>query len=151
MIRPQRIAFTAFGEAKPAGSKRAFAFKRADGSLGATVTDACKATKSWQHVVATAALEAYHGPLLDGPLSVSMMFYRPRPRGHFGKRGLKQSAPGWPTSRPDVLKLARAVEDALTKIVWTDDARIVVESLEKQWGEPARVEVTISEAEDDAH
>jgi predicted short-subunit dehydrogenase-like oxidoreductase (DUF2520 family) len=42
-----------------------------------------------------------------------------------------------------VLKLARGVEDALTGIVWRDDAQIVVEHLEKRYGSPARCEVRV--------
>lgn len=39
---------------------------------------------------------------------------------------------------PDVLKLARGVEDALTGIVWRDDAQIVNESLSKVVVAPPR-------------
>ena len=46
-----------------------------------------------------------------------------------------------------MLKLARAVEDALTGIVWRDDAQIVDEQLSKVYGEPARVEVDVAELE----
>jgi Holliday junction resolvase RusA-like endonuclease len=56
---------------------------------------------------------------------------------------LKGSAPEWPVARPDALKLARAAEDALTGIVWADDAQIVVERLGKVFGprEGCRVRV----------
>jgi Holliday junction resolvase RusA-like endonuclease len=69
----------------------------------------------------------------------------PRPRAHFGARGLRPAAPAWPTVRPDVLKLARAVEDALTGLVWRDDSQIVVELLTKQYGEQASCEVLVAE------
>ena len=142
-----RISFTAFGEAKPGGSKTAFAFKRKDGSLGANVVDSCKTVKSWRHVVATAAREVYDGPLLDGPLSLTLVFHTPRPKAHFGKHGLKRTAPVHPTKRPDCLKLARAVEDSLSSVVYRDDSQIVQEILFKNYGEPARCEVTIVELE----
>lgn len=140
------IEFTAYGEAKPGGSKTAFAFKRRDGTIGANVVDSCKTTKSWRHVVASAAREAYDGELLDGPLELDLTFYRPHPKGHRNAKGeLKPSAPKHPTTRPDVLKLARAVEDSLTGILFYDDSQIVAEHLHKRYGEPARVEVYISE------
>jgi Holliday junction resolvase RusA-like endonuclease len=44
-----------------------------------------------------------------------------------------------------VLKLARAVEDALTGVVWRDDAEIVAEGLAKLYGTPERVEISITE------
>ena len=66
----------------------------------------------------------------DGPLLVEMRFCRKRPGGHYGTGRndgvLKQRALAErPWNRPDALKLARAVEDALTGILWSDDARIV--------------------------
>jgi hypothetical protein len=48
--------------------------------------------------------------------------------------------------RPDVLKLARAIEDAITGVIWVDDSQIIDEHLYKRWGDPARVEVTIEPA-----
>jgi len=35
-----------------------------------------------------------------------------------------------------VLKLARAVEDALTGVIWADDAQIVDEVIRKRYGRP---------------
>jgi hypothetical protein len=77
----------------------------------------------------------------DGPLEVVFVFVRARPKAHYGTGKnaalLKDSAPAWPTGAPDALKLARAAEDALTGIVWVDDARIVVERLEKAFSDRA--------------
>lgn len=142
-----RIEFTVLGLAKPGGSKTAFAFKRGDDSVGARVVDACKSAPSWKYVVASAAREAYQGPLLMGALNVSFHFYFPRPKGHFGKKGLKPSAPLFLTKRPDALKLARCTEDAMTGVVYADDSQIVQEYLSKQYGEPARAEVVIESLE----
>lgn len=138
-----KIEFTAYGEAKPAGSKRPF--QRKDGSLG--VRDACDKTKSWQYVVATAAREAYQGELLTGAVSATFRFYFPRPKDHYGKGKnagkLKDSSPGFIIKAPDALKLSRGVEDALQGVVYKNDSQIVQEHLFKSFGEPARVEVKI--------
>lgn len=138
-----KIQFTAYGLAKPAGSKRAFAFVGKDNRPHARVVDACAAGKSWQHVVASAARDAYDGPLVSGAVTMTLVFYFPRPAGHSGKKGLKASAPAFHTKRPDALKLARGVEDALTGVAYVDDSQIVQEHLFKNYGEPARVEVLI--------
>ncbi len=146
-----KIEFTAYGIAKPAGSKTAFAFKRANGSVGASVVDACKATKPWQAVVSAAVMAAddrgldpWERPLLEGAIIASFRFYFPRPKSHYNSKGeLKSTAPAFVTKKPDVLKLARAVEDAMTGIVYRDDSQIVQEHLFKSYGEPARVEVKI--------
>jgi Holliday junction resolvase RusA-like endonuclease len=45
-----------------------------------------------------------------------------------------------------VLKLARAVEDALTGVLWRDDAQIAIEQLSKHYAErdePERVRVRV--------
>lgn len=149
------IRFVAYGLPQPGGSKRAFPIKRTGGSLGVRVTDDNSKAKDWRSAVAWAARAAHKGPLLDGPLIVEMRFYRPRPKGHYKAseraRGLNAAgvASPYPTTKPDVLKLARAAEDALTGVLWTDDARTVTLVASKLWGEPARVEIEIrpSEAE----
>jgi Holliday junction resolvase RusA-like endonuclease len=140
------VRFTVFGDAKSAGSKRAY---RHPSTGKVVVTETVRGSKSWQGSVAAAGAEAHRGSLLDGPLRVAFIFYRPRPKSHHGTGRnadkVKSSAPPFPATRPDVLKLARGVEDALTGIVWRDDAQIVTEELRKRWGSPARVEIEVEE------
>lgn len=152
-----RIEFTVLGKPATAGSKKAFALRRKDGSLVTrpngspvvNVTDDCKQSRHWKQAVAWAARQKVGAgvELLREALVVEMRFFRPRPKGHFrsGKNAhmLKADAPATPTNKPDVLKLARAIEDALTGVVWVDDAQIVDERLIKAFGEPERVEVVI--------
>jgi len=68
-------------------------------------------------------------PPFDGPVIVDAVFTFARPASHFrtGKNAhlLRDSAPLFPISRPDLSHLIRAAEDALTSIVITDDSRIV--------------------------
>src|SRR6266545_4290796 len=132
------IQFTVYGKAAPAGSKRAF--HRGGKTM---VVDASNGSRPWKQEITGAAIEAMEGPPLEGPLAVEFEFFVARPAGHYGKRGLLPSAPEYPTTRPDLLKLARAVEDAMTGVVYRDDSRIVVETLRKHYGEPARVEVRV--------
>jgi Holliday junction resolvase RusA-like endonuclease len=143
------IEFTVYGIAQTAGSKRAFPFHRKDGTIGVNVTDDNPKGKSWKHQVANAAFETWNGPLLDGPLSVRMMFYMPRLKSHFGTGRnatlLKASAPTWHIVKPDSQKLARCLVDALTGVVWRDDAQISHEESFKFYGEPSRVEIQIKE------
>ena len=138
------IYLTFYGEAEPAGSKQA----HVRGNR-AYVVDANPRAKGWKERVAQAAGEQYDGPLLQGALGVSMFFYRPRPLGHYGTGRnagvLRASAPAYPTTRPDALKLARGVEDALQGVLYRDDSQIVLEQLFKYYGEPARCEVTVWE------
>lgn len=143
---PTVIRFFVPGVPATAGSKRAFPFRRKDGGLGVRVTDDNVRGKDWRTAVQHAATSAYDGKLmLNGPLDVRLQFTLPRPKGHFGKRGVLDSAPRYPVVKPDVLKLARAVEDALTGIAWRDDSQIYAEHLFKVYGEPVGVSVTIVE------
>lgn len=141
------IEFTIPGKAQPAGSKRGFPVKRKNGTIGVAISDANPKSKSWQHAVRAAATEAYQGPLLEGALSISVIFYRVRPKGHYGSgkksTELKASAPAYPTTKPDATKLLRGLEDSLSGQVWRDDAQIVNQSVMKAFGEPARVVVRI--------
>jgi len=153
-----KIEFVAYGEAKPAGSKTAFAFKRKNGTLGATVVDACRLTKSWQHVVASAAMEVVEQmsqedryKFWDAPLEMTCHFYFPRPKNHYGtgknSSKLKDSAPAFHTKAPDATKLVRAIEDSMQDVVYKNDASIVRPHPHKHYGEPARVEVCIKTLE----
>jgi Holliday junction resolvase RusA-like endonuclease len=173
------IEFTVIGEAKPAGSKRAF---RNPHSGRIIVTDANKGSKPWKQEVAAAAAAAtdcatcggegetgkdWNAPprrcpacngtgkrdteLLTGPIALEITFVKPRPASHYGtgkNRGvLKASAPLYPATRPDALKLARGVEDALSGVLYRDDAQIVTEYLLKRYGEPARCEIRVWDLE----
>lgn len=144
------ITFIVYGLPQTAGSKRAFALRKGGVLTGrVAVTDDNAKSRDWKQQVASAAREAYNGELLDCPLVVTLKFYRPRPKGHFGRYGLNKAglAAVAPTTKPDVLKLARAVEDSLSGVVYRDDAQIVNELLVKDWGEPARCEITIKAIE----
>ena len=139
------IRFTVIGQPEPAGSKRGF-------SVGGKVriVDANRKAAPWKQAVACAGWDAMEGRQpITGPVEASFTFYRVRSAGHYGTGRnagkLKASAPTAPYTRPDVLKLTRGAEDALSGICYRDDAQIVSERLDKRWGRPARVEIEISE------
>lgn len=138
----QAITFTVQGTPEPGGSKKAYVVNDR-----AVVVDANPRVKGWRSQVAAACRSEYQGALLRGALAVEFTFFVPRPKGHYGTGKnagtLKGSAPQYPAVRPDVLKLARGTEDALTDVLWADDALIVEERLLKLYGEPARCEVTV--------
>jgi Holliday junction resolvase RusA-like endonuclease len=150
------ITFTVYGRSEPAGSKQSFVplhrttkqpFRNKNGGIVVSTVDDNPKSKGWKKVVAKAAKEAHRGPLLDGPLVATFRFFRPRPKNHHAKFGLSKvgAQSVAPDTRPDVLKLARAVEDAMIGICYEDDAQIVEEHLFKCWGEPARVEIEVTQ------
>ena len=117
--------------AKGSGSR----VRRKDGTPGPYVDQADMKTKTrraggltrWQRKISIYARDAYkEDELLDEPLGVQFTFTFPRP---------KRARFDTPAVKPDLGKLARAVEDALTGVVYRDDALIVWESLRKSYGE----------------
>lgn len=120
------LTFFIPGIPAPGGSKRFVGLSKKTGR--AILIDAAgQKNKNWRSICADMASQAMVGrPVMDGPLKVSFEFHVPRPLGHFsGKKGfpLRASAPKYPVTRPDVLKLSRSTEDALTGIVWRDDSQ----------------------------
>lgn len=130
------ITFRVYDTPRPGGSKRAFVIQpKGGGRPRAVVTDDCKGNKTWREAVKAAALEYYKGAILTGPVSVFASFVMPRPKGHYRTGAnanlLRDSAPAFPAGKPDALKLMRSTEDALTGIIWRDDAQVVVMGIEK--------------------
>jgi Holliday junction resolvase RusA-like endonuclease len=104
--------------------------------------------KAWRAAVAREARRAFAGPLLDGPLELWLAFTIRRPKrfyrtGRFSEVLRPEYHNVLPTGPADVLKLARAVEDALTGVLWVDDALIVSEHLEKRYGDEPGVKVVV--------
>lgn len=135
------IEFFVPGKPGTAGSKRSFIAK-----TGKVVTkDDCKDGPAWRADVRSKARDAMKethpgqfGRLLDGPILLLLTFSIARPKGHYrsGKNSsnLRPSAPAKHTQKPDVVKMARAIEDALTKVIWRDDSQVWEEILKKEWG-----------------
>ncbi|NUS83714.1 MAG: RusA family crossover junction endodeoxyribonuclease [Streptomyces sp.] len=119
------ITLTVHGLPAPQGSKRHVG--------GGVMIESSKKVKPWRQdvkYIAIAATEAAPDwTLLDGPLAVAMTFTFDRPKGHYrtGRNAhlLRDAAPIRPAGVPDLSKLVRSTEDALTGIVWKDDARVV--------------------------
>lgn len=119
------ITITVYGLAAPQGSKRHVG--------GGVMIESSKKVKPWRQDVKAAGLEVVASMPgwvpLDGPLSVAMTFAFLRPKGHYGtgrNAGIvKASAPTRPAGMPDLSKLVRSTEDALTGVAWVDDARVV--------------------------
>lgn len=142
------ITFFVPGVPAPGGSKTARAFVK-NGKPFAVVHDAGgKKNKNWRSIVALCGRDAFKRPLLDEPLRVEVMFHMPRPKAHFhtGRRAgeLRADAPKFHTNAPDVLKLMRSTEDALTGIIWRDDKLIVDEQITKPYSDKPGATIRVS-------
>ena len=138
------IQFFVAGIPATAGSKRAFV-NRVTGK--AHLVDDCKQGPPWRIQVQEAARKAFWAlsewkenvTLLDEPIELMVTFHFLRPRNHYrtGKNAdlLRATAPGvWQAKKPDLTKLLRAIEDALTGVAWRDDALIVRQTAMKIYG-----------------
>lgn len=84
------------------------------------------------------------------PVWMSLEFVMTRPGDHFGTGRnagkVKPSAPKWPTAKNgDRTNLLKAVEDALTGIVWDDDSQVVSGPIDKMYGDSDLIRITITE------
>lgn len=117
------VELVAYGMPGPQGSKRGFAIKRGGKYTGAVAMKESSADKvnTWRSDVVAAGLDAMAGaPPLEGPLIVSMTFTLPKPKS------APKTRRTWPMKYPDLSKLARSTEDALTTAgVWRDDAQVI--------------------------
>jgi crossover junction endodeoxyribonuclease RusA len=111
------VALTLFvpGLPIPQGSMRAFVAR----GRAHMAHDNRDSLATWRASITQAAAHCWGGlPPLDEPVNVTLDFWLHRP----------VSAPRYrrhPDRRPDLDKLTRAVFDALTGVVFTDDARVV--------------------------
>jgi len=120
---PAVIEFVVYGRPAPQGSKVASRAK--DGRL--YVREASPRLRDWRHEIARTAREQVEvvEPLTRS-VCLKLAFEFPRPRSHFTRKGaLRKGAPPFP-SRPDLSKLVRAVEDALTGVLWRDDGQVIM-------------------------
>lgn len=145
------VHFTVFGKPQPAGSKSAYLNPKT-GKIN--VSDSNKKSRPWKQQVAGAAADQVE-EVWTGPLALTVAFYVARPKGHYrtGRNAdlLRDSAPVWPTTKPDTTKLLRAVEDSLIGVLYRDDAQVVRQLVTKHYADdaPERCEVMVSRLDGD--
>jgi Holliday junction resolvase RusA-like endonuclease len=135
------ISFVVYGTPCPQGSMKAFIVRGR-----AQVTSDNKKLKPYRQEVAGAAqVEAQKSGFFAAkhvPVLASYVFYFERPPSIPRKRTRH-------VVTPDLDKLVRSTTDALTGILYKDDAQIVgYRNTGKFYGSPARVEITVRIAQD---
>lgn len=138
------VSFFVTGTPRPAGSKRGFRHPHSDRIL---IVDASgSAGKVWRRQIQVEAKRVMQtAPPLPYPVKLRCTFMFKRPQSHYNKSGLKPAAKLHHTQKPDATKLLRALEDALTGIVWLDDAQVVEQHVTKHWSDTTSgVHVTVT-------
>lgn len=124
---PDSLTFTVLGIPRPQGSMRLLGVT-GDGRAKLRYPDSVIV---WRGDVVAAAIRALDGrPAMLAPVAVWLTFQLPRPRNHYGTGRnvgrLKESAPRFPSTTPDLDKLVRAILDGLTVAgCWRDDGQVV--------------------------
>lgn len=120
---------TVYGSPAPQGSKSA---KRNKHTGRIQLVESSKYVKPWRDEVVASCLRVRKRGWqpLTGPLAAEFVFTLTRPKTHFGTGRnadrVRPSAPLLPSGVPDLSKLARSTEDALTTAgVYRDDALVV--------------------------
>jgi Holliday junction resolvase RusA-like endonuclease len=138
------ISFTVYCTPTPQGSMKAFSYMKG-GKPRASITSDNKKLKPYRQEVAQTALEAISKAGDDRPMfgkhvpvAMTMRCYFRRPPSIPKKRTEM-------VVKPDLSKLLRATEDALTGIVYNDDAQIVAHVTEKHYDGVERVEITVAQ------
>jgi crossover junction endodeoxyribonuclease RusA len=133
------LAFIVHGEPIPQGSTKAFIPK---GWSRPVITADNKKTKPWRQQIAGCALAEMEkagfskiGRSVGVRVVAIFQFARPKSVKRLTK-----------TTKPDVDKLARAALDALTGVVFEDDAQVVELAVRKSFGAPC-MKVKVLEAE----
>lgn len=111
------MKITVIGEPAPQGSKKYVGHSAAGHAI---MIESSKKARPWREAVKMTAYEQRNGgPPFDGPLYVQMVFTVLRPKSAPKRRH-------YPDGKPDLSKLVRSTEDALTDAgVIVSDARIV--------------------------
>ena len=89
---------------------------------------------------------------IEGPLCVDMEFFMCRPKSHYGTGRnadkIKNSAPKWPTKKPDLDNCEKFVLDCLNAIVFHDDAQVVKTTAIKEYARHPKTVIKITRVEE---
>ena len=130
------LTFQVTGE--PKGQPRPRAFARKMGSIHVARFYDSDVADTWKSAVQIALLEMAtqtRWELTLGPVAVELRFAMPRPKSHFGAKGLKASAPEFHTQKSDLDNLEKLCLDQITRSgrIWRDDSQVVSMRSDKFW------------------
>lgn len=102
-------------------------------------------TRSYENNLADAALRAmHHRAPLDGPLKVEVIAAFAVPKS-WSKKKKAAALTGLikPTGKPDIDNILKASADALNRVVWRDDAQVVIASISKRYSDRPRLRIEV--------
>ncbi len=113
-----KVSFFVRGYAQTKGSTKAF---MRPGMRFPVITNDNPKTKEWAKTIQVVAQMSAPDitELWSGPIALKLIFYMKKPASYPKSRDL------WHIKKPDLDKLVRAVGDALTGVIYTEDSHVV--------------------------
>lgn len=100
-------------------------------------------TRGYQNLVRTVA-KAHGARPVTGPVRISITAHFAMPkRLTRARRQAIEFGSDYPTKKPDIDNVVKAILDALNGLAFSDDAQVVVLSARKEWAVDASVHVCI--------
>ena len=104
--------------------------------------------KAYVKLLATQAMKDSGFTMIEGPCCLSIDAYFAVPKSKSKKfREAALSGLEYPTKKPDIDNIVKALQDALNGLAYKDDSSIVFLSVAKCYSEVPRVEVILREIE----
>ncbi len=144
----ESISFLVLGEPTPEGSTRAYYIKSLDRTV--TTHQNKKGLQAWRNRIATEAQHALEGREWTcdcaSAYEVGVEFVLSRPPSVPEHKRIH------PTVKPDIDKLVRAINDALTGILFVDDCQVIAMTMSKEYSDERRAGayVTVSRYQNQA-
>ncbi len=92
-------------------------------------TPAKHPVNEFKAAIRLACAAAHQGEPLAGPLAMTARFVFPRPKSMTRKSG---NLGLWKASKPDWDNVGKALADALTGLLWADDAQLAIVTIHKR-------------------
>ena len=92
--------------------------------------------KAWRYAINNVLQHKWEGPPLEGAVSVELHFLLLRPPS------VSEKKRPYPSVMPDIDKLARAALDAMTGIVFRDDAQVVRLDVTKAYAQESGLQLS---------
>lgn len=102
--------------------------------------------KQFKRILRSLAVNQYARPPMIGPLSVSLIFYRPVQKSiSQSERERRLTNRSKPVVKPDTDNYIKSTLDALNGVLWHDDAQIVKLTAEKRYAEKGKIIIAVTQ------
>ena len=103
--------------------------------------------KAYVRMLAVKAMEAHALQTIEDAVKVDIRICKAVPKSFSKKKSIDALNNNIrPTTKPDVDNIAKAIMDALTSVVWKDDAQVCSLTVTKEYSNSDCVSVTVKEA-----